>query len=60
MRDYARQGYARKSVVQMVLKEGYTDRNVIADELGVTRKYVTNIIGKLESPLREAIEARLK
>ena len=53
-------GYAKKSLIQMVLKEGYTDKAVIADELGVTRKYVTHIIRKMGSPLREIIESKLK
>lgn len=52
--------YVKKSVIQMVMKEGYTDRAVIADELGVSRKHISRTISKIGSPLREKIEQRLK
>ena len=51
--------YVIKSVIQMVLVEGYTDRGVIAEELGVSRKYIANVINHLEPETRDKIKIKL-
>lgn len=51
--------YAIKSVVQMVLVEGYNDIQEIADELGVSRKYINNIIRKLEPTIQKKVREKL-
>ena len=56
MRD---KNYVCKSIIQMVLKEGYTDRGVIAEELGISRKYVSRIINRFELELKDKILEKL-
>ena len=51
--------YVVKSVIQMVLQEGYKDRGVIAEELGVSRKYIANVINNLDPQLRDRIKFKL-
>lgn len=50
--------YNAKSVLQMILREGYTDYDVIAEELGITRRSVVRIINQVIS--KEAYELVMK
>ena len=52
--------YYLKAVVTMVFEENCTDRGIIADELGISRRKLSTIIRNLPFYLRVEIEDKLK